>query len=44
MARVSNESVRPDTWDVVVVDEFHHAEASFLRAMLAYLRPGFFSA
>jgi len=32
-------SVRPDQFDVVVVDEFHHAEAATYRRLLEYVRP-----
>ena len=31
----------PDTFDYVIVDEFHHAEARTYRKLLAYFRPAF---
>ena len=31
--------VDPDRFDVVIVDEFHHAEATTYRRLLGYLRP-----
>jgi superfamily II DNA or RNA helicase len=32
-------SVRPDQFDVVIVDEFHHAEAATYRRLLEYVEP-----
>lgn len=32
-------TLRPDTYDVVIVDEFHHAEASTYRRLLDHLTP-----
>ncbi len=32
-------SLRPDAYDVVIVDEFHHAEGKTYRALLEHLRP-----
>jgi superfamily II DNA or RNA helicase len=32
-------SLAPDAYDVLIVDEFHHAEADTYRALLAHLRP-----
>lgn len=31
--------IRPDAFDVVVIDEFHHANAATYRALLDHLRP-----
>lgn len=33
------EGLAPDAYDVVIVDEFHHAEAPTYRRLLAHLRP-----
>ncbi len=33
------ETLRPDAYDVVIVDEFHHAEADTYRALLEHLTP-----
>lgn len=32
-------SIRPDQFDVVIVDEFHHAEAATYRRLLEYVHP-----
>ena len=34
------ESVPPDAFDVVVIDEFHHAEARTYKRIIDHLRPG----
>ena len=33
------ERLPPDAFDVVVIDEFHHAEAATYRRLLDHLRP-----
>ena len=32
-------SIEPDRFDVVVIDEFHHAEAASYRRLLDHVRP-----
>src|SRR5262249_29179791 len=39
LARIPLDAVAPDRWDVVIVDEFHHAEASSYERWLSHLRP-----
>lgn len=34
-------TLRPDAYDVLIVDEFHHAEAKSYRALLDHLQPAF---
>ena len=39
LARASLKDLPPDHFDVVIVDEFHHAEASTYRRLLDHVRP-----
>ena len=39
LSHVDLSSIRPDAYDVVIVDEFHHAEAPTYRRLLEHLRP-----
>lgn len=39
LARVDCADIAPDRWDVVVVDEFHHAEAPSYDRWLSHLNP-----
>ncbi len=39
LARVDLSAIRPDAYDMVIVDEFHHAEAPTYRRLLDHLRP-----
>lgn len=39
LAQVDLEDVPPDAFDVVIVDEFHHATASTYEHLLSHLRP-----
>ncbi|MEV1295326.1 DUF3427 domain-containing protein [Pseudonocardia sp. NPDC049635] len=39
LAAYGVQNIPPDRFDVVVIDEFHHAEASTYRAVLDHLRP-----
>lgn len=39
LAQVDLQSIRPDAYDVVIVDEFHHAEAPTYRRLLEHLNP-----
>lgn len=39
LARVDLDGIRPDAFDVVVVDEFHHAAAPTYERLLGHLRP-----
>lgn len=39
LARLDLSEVDPEGWDVVIVDEFHHAEAASYTRLLEYLRP-----
>jgi superfamily II DNA or RNA helicase/HKD family nuclease len=39
LAQVSLDDIAPDAFDVVVVDEFHHAAASTYERLLTHLRP-----
>jgi superfamily II DNA or RNA helicase len=39
LAHIDLQSIRPDAYDVVIVDEFHHAEAPTYRRLLEHLKP-----
>jgi superfamily II DNA or RNA helicase/HKD family nuclease len=39
LARLDPASIAPDAWDVVIVDEFHHAEAPTYTRLLERLQP-----
>jgi len=39
LAQLNLDELRPDLFDLVVVDEFHHAEAATYRRLLDHLRP-----
>ncbi|GAC1444459.1 MAG: DEAD/DEAH box helicase [Chloroflexota bacterium] len=39
LAHVDLESIRPDAYDIVIVDEFHHAEARTYRRLVEHLEP-----
>ncbi len=39
LAHVDLQSIRPDAYDIVIVDEFHHAEAPTYRRLLEHLKP-----
>lgn len=39
LAHIDLQSIRPDAYDVVMVDEFHHAEAPTYRRLLEHLKP-----
>jgi superfamily II DNA or RNA helicase len=39
LAHVGLGSIQPDAYDVVIIDEFHHAEAPTYRRILEYLKP-----
>ena len=39
LARLTLEQIPPQRWDIVVIDEFHHAEAESYRRWLAHLQP-----
>lgn len=39
LAKVDLATVAPDAYDIVIVDEFHHAEAPTYRRLLEHLRP-----
>jgi len=39
LAHVAIESIQPDAYDVVIIDEFHHAEAPTYRRLLEHLTP-----
>lgn len=39
LAQVDLSTMRPDAYDVVVIDEFHHAAAPTYRRLLEHLRP-----
>lgn len=39
LAALGVEKIKPDDFDVVVIDEFHHAHASTYRKLIDYLQP-----
>jgi superfamily II DNA or RNA helicase len=39
LANVDLESIDPEAYDVIIVDEFHHAEAPTYRRLLEHVRP-----
>jgi soluble P-type ATPase len=39
LAHIDLQSIQPDTYDVVIIDEFHHAEAPTYRRLLDRLKP-----
>src|SRR5579859_4205388 len=39
LAHINLASIRPDAYDIVVIDEFHHAEAPTYRRLLEHLEP-----
>ncbi|MFF2245898.1 DUF3427 domain-containing protein [Arthrobacter sp. NPDC058130] len=39
LAALGTDKIKPDDFDVVVIDEFHHAEAPTYRRLLDHLRP-----
>lgn len=39
LSRLDLSKIAPDTWDFVVIDEFHHAAADTYKTLLEHLRP-----